>query len=604
MGKGRCRFRVWAPFATTVELHLTEPRDFFVSLKKDARGYHSGEVEGVEPGALYRYRLDGEKERPDPASRSQPLGVHGPSEVTESHFEWRDGSWRGIPLRDYILYEIHVGTFTREGTFEAIIPHLDELRTLGVTALELMPTAQFPGERNWGYDGVYPYAVQSTYGGPEGLKRLVDATHAKGLAMVLDVVYNHLGPEGNYLWDYGPYFTDRYKTPWGPAINLDGPHSDEVRSFLVGNALYWVTEFHFDALRIDAIHGIFDFSARHFLEELGAAVHDRAQDLNRRIYVTPESDLNDVRAILSPEVGGYGLDAQWNDDFHHAVHALVTKERSGYYEDFGRIEHLAKAFREGFVYSGQYSAYRRRRHGRSSATVPAERFVVFGQNHDQVGNKVLSDRLSESVPFEALKLVAGLVLLSPYIPLLFMGEEYGETARFPYFISHSDPDLVEAVRKGRKDEFAAFGWEVEPADPQDPATFMSAKLNRGLRRAGHHRVLYSFYREIMSLRKEINHLVGMSKERMEVQGFEREKALLVRRWSGEVDVTVLYHFGDSPGRVSFTVPPGHRRKRLDSADHQWNGPGSPMPEELSPAEEVVLEPAPLSFAVFTGVEGS
>ncbi len=602
LGKGRCRFRVWAPFAAKVEVHLLTPRDLMVPLEKGPRGYHTGVIEGVEPGALYLYRLDGTKERPDPASRHQPQGVHGPSEVTESDFVWQNGNWSGITLRDYILYELHVGTFTREGTFEAILPHVDELQKLGVTAVELMPAAQFPGDRNWGYDGVYPYAVQSTYGGPEGLKRLVDALHGRGLAVVLDVVYNHLGPEGNYLWDYGPYFTDRYKTPWGPAINFDGPYADEVRSFFVGNALYWVTELRIDALRIDAIHGIFDFSSRHFLEEVGTAVHDRGQELNRRIHVIPESDLNDVRAVRPPELGGYGLDAQWNDDFHHAVHTLVTEERSGYYEDFGRIEHLEKAFREGFIYSGQYSPYRKRRHGRSSVALPAERFVVFIQNHDQVGNRVLGERLSASVPFEALKLVAGVVLFSPFIPLLFMGEEYGETAGFAYFVSHSDPDLVEAVRKGRKDEFAAFSWAGEPPDPQDPGTFMSAKLNHEMRRDGHHRVLYEFYREVIGLRKEINDMVGMSKERQEVRGFEREKILLVRRWSEEGDVTILYHFGDSPQVVTIALPPGQRRKRLDSADPRWHGPGSAVPEELSPDGEVQITASPLSAVVFTQVE--
>lgn len=602
LGNGRCRFRVWAPFATKVELHLLKPRDIVVPLERGPGGYHDGELEDVEPGATYFYRLDGSKERPDPASRHQPEGVHGPSEVTDFHFMWQDGSWSGISLRDYILYEIHVGTYTQEGTFDAVAARLGDLQELGVTALELMPVSQFPGDRNWGYDGVYPYAVQSTYGGPEGLKRLVDACHARGLAVVLDVVYNHLGPEGNYLWDYGPYFTDRYKTPWGAAINFDGPYSDDVRSFFIESALYWVTEFHIDALRIDAIHGIFDFSARHFLHELGTAVHDRAQELNRRIYVTPESDLNDVRTVRLPELGGYGLDAQWHDDFHHAVHTLTTGERSGYYEDFGKIEHLAKAFREGFVYSGQYSPYRRRRHGSGSAEIPAERFIVFSQNHDQVGNRVLGDRLSTSIPFEALKLVAGVVLLSPYIPLLFMGEEYGEEAGFAYFVSHSDPDLVEAVRRGRKEEFAGFCWEGELPDPQDPATFIRSKLSHELKEKGQNRVLFEYYRNLIRLRKRINNVVGMSKERMEVQGLEQHKVLLVRRWSEEAEVTILYHFGSAPGTIALTLPPARRHKLLDSADLRWNGPGSMMPEDLPSDGEVLLSPAPFAVVVFSGLE--
>jgi maltooligosyltrehalose trehalohydrolase len=334
-----------------------------------------------------------------------------------------------------------VGAYTKKGTFESIIPHLDELKKLGITAIELMPVAQFPGTRNWGYDGVYPYAVQNSYGGPEGFKRLVNACHGRGLALVLDVVYNHLGPEGNYLWDFGPYFTDRYKALWGFSINFDGPHSDDVRHYFIQNALYWVTEFHVDALRVDAVHAILDFSAEPFLEELASAVHDEAKRLNRRVYLIAESALNDTRVIRSREFGGYGLDAQWNDDFHHALHTVLTGERMGYYRDFGRLQDLAKALLEGFVYSGEYSPYRRRRHGNSSRDIPAHRFVVFSQNHDQVGNRMRGERLSELVCFERTKLAAGVMTLSPFIPLLFMGEEYGETAPFQYFVSHSDPDL-------------------------------------------------------------------------------------------------------------------------------------------------------------------
>jgi maltooligosyltrehalose trehalohydrolase len=411
-------------------------------------------VQGVKPGTRYFYRLDGNTERPDPASKFQPEGVHGPSQVIDPHFVWEELHWSGIPFSHYVLYELHVGTFTAQGTFDAIVPHLDELKDLGITSIEIMPVAQFPGDRNWGYDGVYPGAVQNSYGGPEGLKRLIDACHQRGLAVTLDVVYNHLGPEGNYLCDFGPYFTDRYHTPWGAAINFDGPDSDAVRRFFIENALSWVTEFRLDALRLDAVHGIFDFSALHFLQELAAAVHEQAERLNRRIYVIAESDLNDVRLVSSPELGGYGLDAQWNDDFHHALHTLLTGERTGYYEDFGRIQDLAKAFAEGFVYSGAYSPARRRRHGNTSKDLAADRFVVCAQNHDQVGNRLKGDRLSALVSFEGLKLAAAVVLLSPFIPLLFMGEEYGETAPFPYFVSHSDPDLIEVVRRGRRAEFA------------------------------------------------------------------------------------------------------------------------------------------------------
>lgn len=473
LGDGRCRFRVWAPLADSVAVHIVAPRERLEPLARGERGYYYGELEGVEPGNLYLYLLDGRKERPDPASRYQPQGVHGPSQVVDPHaFAWSDSCWFGPAQQELIFYELHVGTFTLEGTFDAMIPHLEGLRELGVTAVELMPVAQFPGSRNWGYDGVYPFAVQNSYGGPEGLMRLVDACHRCGLAVFLDVVYNHLGPEGNYLGDFGPYFTDRYRTPWGLALNFDGADSDEVRRFFIENALYWLTEFHIDGFRLDAIHAITDKGALPFLEELAAAVHRRAERLGRRVYVIGESDLNDPRVIQPRVVGGYGLDGQWSDDFHHALHSLLTGERSGYYQDFGKLVHLARAFREGYVYTGQYSAYRRRQHGDWPRLCDACQFVVFAQNHDQVGNRARGERLSTLVSFDGLKLAAGMVLLSPFVPLLFMGEEYGETAPFLYFTSHSDPTLVEAVRKGRLEEFAAFGCEDEVPDPQDEATFL------------------------------------------------------------------------------------------------------------------------------------
>jgi maltooligosyltrehalose trehalohydrolase len=576
LGEGRCRFRVWAPFARSIEVHLLAPEERLIPMAQSARGYYEAVVEGVEPGALYYYRLDGARERPDPASPSQPQDVHGPSQVLDSSFAWDDDPWFGIPLRQYILYELHVGTFTPEGTFEAIIPHLPELTALGVTAVELMPIAQFPGSRNWGYDGVYPYAAQLSYGGPHGLKRLVQACHRQGLAVVLDVVYNHLGPEGNYLTEFGPYFTERYKTPWGAALNFDGPYSDEVRRFFIDNALFWATEFHIDALRLDAIHAILDHSAQPFLEELALALQGRAEALNRRIYAIAESALNDSRVIRPRALGGFALDAQWNDDFHHTLRVLLTGDRDGYYQDFGQLAQLAKAFREGFVFSGEYSDYRRRRYGNSSRSAPAEQFVVFAQNHDQVGNRMHGERLSQLVSFEALKLAASAVLLSPFIPLLFMGEEYGETAPFQYFISHLDPQLVEAVRRGRREEFAAFDWQGEPPDPQDVATFRRCQLDHRLRHQGHHRVLLEFYRELLRLRKELPALACLSKERMEVSSFETEQVLCVHRWCHEPEAqeaVVVLHFGKEPTSLPLPIPVGQWQKRLDSADERWHGPG-------------------------------
>lgn len=590
-GTGTCTFRVWAPLRERVEVKIIAPVEQIVLMDRNAEGYWQAMAQGIEPGARYVFRLENDRDRPDPASRYQPEGVHGPSQVVDhAEFPWSDGVWRGLPLENLIIYELHVATFTSQGTFEKIIPRLDALKELGITAVELMPVAQFPGVRNWGYDGVYPFAVQNSYGGPEGLKSLVDACHKRGIAVILDVVYNHLGPEGNYLWDYGPYFTDRYKTPWGDAINFDGPYSDDVRNFFVQNALSWVTDYHLDALRLDAIHGIFDFSAKHFLQELGEKVHHRAGELGRRVYVIPESDLNDVRVIDPAELGGYGLDAQWNDDFHHALHGLLTGEQSGYYRDFGKIGHLEKAFREGFVYSGEYSTFRKRRHGSSSKDRPVHQFVVFSQNHDQVGNRPEGDRLSSMISFEQLKLAAGVVLLSPFIPLLFMGEEYGETTPFQYFVNHDDEALVEAVRSGRREEFASFGWEGTVPKPQDEQTFLRSQLQWGLREAGRHKTLVEFYHKLITLRRESPALSRLSKEHMEVKGLEDARILLVRRWSAddESQVCCVFTFNSDDVTIAPALPNGLWKKALDSADSAWNGPGTLLPEMIRQGDELVF----------------
>jgi maltooligosyltrehalose trehalohydrolase len=421
----------------------------------------------------------------------------------------------------------------------------------------------------------------------------------RGLAVVLDVVYNHLGPEGNYLGDYGPYFTDRYRTPWGAAINFDGPRSDDVRRFFIQNALFWISEYHVDALRLDAVHAILDFSARPFLEELAEAVHEYADHLNRQVHLIAESALNDTRIIRSRDLGGFGLDAQWNDDFHHALHTLLTGEKSGYYQDFGRLQDLVKAYREGFVYSGQHSPYRARRHGNSSSEIQAHRFVVFAQNHDQVGNRMRGERLSQLISLEGLKLAAGAVLLSPFIPLIFMGEEYAESSPFPFFISHSDPDLIEGVRKGRREEFAAFGWPGDPPDPQEEVTFFSAKLNHRLFHQGHHRVLLAYYKELIKLRKEVPALAKLSKEHQAVQGYDEQLVLLVLRWSGLHEAALLLHFGGKPAVISLSLPSGRWHKRIDSAEKRWQGPGSIVPDQIHSEGAVVFNFAPRNFVLLT-----
>ncbi|MCC6543471.1 MAG: malto-oligosyltrehalose trehalohydrolase [Nitrospirae bacterium] len=587
---GRVSFNVWAPRINELSVRMVSGKGKGdISLKKDSFGYFKAIALDISAGDRYLYVQKGGNAYPDPASRFQPEGVHGPSEIVNpEEFRWSDSKWMGLSLEDYLIYELHVGTFTEEGTFEAVISKMAYLRDLGITAIELMPVSQFPGNRNWGYDGVYHFAPQNSYGGPAGLKMLIDACHRNGLAVILDVVYNHLGPEGNYLNQFGYYFTERYKTPWGDAINYDGPFSDDVRKYIISNALYWISEYHFDALRVDAIHGIFDFSARHILQELGDAVHREADALGRKAYVIPESDLNDVRVISPEDIGGYGLDAQWNDDYHHVIHTLITGEHSGYYEDFGQIEQLKKALTEGFVYSGQYSSFRRRRHGSSARDREAKQFIVFSQNHDQVGNRMKGDRLSLTQSIEKLKLAAAAVVLSPYIPLLFMGEEYGETAPFQYFVSHSDEALIDAVRKGRSEEFSSFRWEGDIPDPQDITTFKSSKINSELHRiAGSHRFLFKYYKEVIRLRKELPALSNLIRENTDIKVIPSEKGIYIRRWFKDNDLFYVFNFSDDCLKTKLNLSKGLWYKLLDSSSEEWGGRGGISDQSIESNESAI-----------------
>jgi maltooligosyltrehalose trehalohydrolase len=599
LGNGKCQFVVWAPLLDQVAVRVVGPQQRTIPLARDERGYWQATAEGVHPGTLYCYAIGDGIERPDPASSFQPKGVHGPSAVVDHRrFEWQDGGWRGVPMEETFIYELHVGTFTPAGTFDAVIPRLDELRRLGITALEIMPVAQFPGERNWGYDGVYPYAVQNSYGGPDGLKRLVNACHRAGLSVILDVVYNHLGPEGNYLSTFAPYFTDRYKTPWGNAVNFDGPYSDGVREYFVANALHWFEHYHIDGLRLDATHAILDHGAKHFLQELAEAVADYSYRHGRRRYLIAESDLNDRRIATPMEAGGLGLDGQWCDDFHHSLRTLLTGERHGYYEDYGEIEQLAKAYSEGFVYSWQYSPHRKCMHGSCSKDLPAHRFVVFSQNHDQVGNRMLGERLSSLISFEAQKLVACAVLLSPYVPLLFMGEEYGEPAPFLYFISHEDEGLVTAVREGRKAEFAAFKWKGEPPDPQSLRTFQQSTLDWERRNEGRHKTLLAFYAALLELRRTTPALAALNKESLAAQVLG-DRLLLLRRWRDESQIVCAMNFAAAPAQVTADFPEGYWEKLLDSADEAWAGPGSRILQVVPTGSQLTLQPQ--SCAIFSRV---
>ncbi len=507
------RWRLWAPRADSVDLFLfpgkeeqpeiPEEISETVSMKPERGGYFTCQKRDVPEGQRYAFSLNGGPPRPDPTSPWQPSGAGGPSAVLlPSSFEWSEGLWKGIPREALVIYELHVGTFTPQGTFEAIIPRLKELKDLGITAIEIMPVAQFPGGRNWGYDGVFLYAVQNTYGGPHGFRRLINACHQAGMAVILDVVYNHLGPEGNHLAEFGPYFTDRYKTPWGPALNYDDRGCDGVREFVLNNVRQWIGDYRLDGLRLDAVHAIYDFSARHILREIKRVADEEAARLGRPVHIIAESDLNDIRLLDHPERGGYGLDAQWSDDFHHAVHTVLTGERDGYYSDFGEPEQLAKVLNKTFVYDGCFSEHRGRSHGAPAGEHPGDRFVVAVQNHDQVGNRARGDRLGTLLDPAGERLAAGLLLLSPYLPLIFMGQEYGETRPFPFFCSFFDPRLVEAVRKGRREEFQSFNWRVEVPDPQGEGTFESAKLSWSWPGESPQAGLRRLYRDLLRARRE------------------------------------------------------------------------------------------------------
>jgi maltooligosyltrehalose trehalohydrolase len=524
------QFRLWAPRLCSVQVVILEDPSRVLVMHPKEDGEFAAFAEGLRAGALYMFRVDQGRQFPDPVSRWQPEGVHGPSRVLDpAAFPWSDRDWRGIPLEDYLIYELHTGTFTSEGTFESVISKLPYLRDLGVTAIELMPVAEFPGRRNWGYDGVALFAPQSTYGGPTGLKTLIDSCHREGLAIVLDVVYNHLGPEGNYLAEFGPFFTDSYRTPWGDAINYDGAESDGVRRYFVDNALYWLTEYHVDALRLDAIHGIFDFSARHILRELAEAFHKQAECLGRRAWLIAESDLNDARVIQAPAQGGHGVDAQWLDDFHHSLHTALTSDTRGYFADFEGVPSLSKAITNGFVYEGQRSVYRRRRHGSSSEDRPGRQFVVFTQNHDQVGNALQGIRSSKLLSLGRQKLAAAVLLFSPYLPMLFMGQEYGETGGFYYFTDHADPALIEAVHEGRRKEIGAFLAGSEFADPQDTGTFERSKLNWNLCQKPAHSSLLAWHRDWIAMRKQHASLRNCRKDLVRAEWDGQGRCLTMER---------------------------------------------------------------------------
>lgn len=528
-------FQVWALNAKKVEVEVGGARH---PMKAGELGWWFAELSLPNANADYSFVLDGREALPDPRSAWQPRGIHGPSRVVDhGSFAWTDEHWQPRPLGAAVVYELHIGTFTTAGTFAAAIDKLDYLVDLGITHLELMPVAEFSGSRGWGYDGADLFAPHHIYGAPDDLKRLVDACHRRGLAVILDVVYNHLGPAGNYLERFGPYFTDRYATPWGQAINFDGPDSDEVRRYFCDNALMWLRDYHFDALRLDAVHAIVDTSAVHILEQLACEVADLEAHGGRHLALIAESDLNDPRVVQRQALGGYGIHAQWSDDFHHALHALLTGERDGYYADFGSLGDLAKALKRVFVYDGRYSVFRRRRHGKSPGGLPGHSFLAYLQNHDQIGNRAKGERSVHIVNARRVKIAAALIMTAPFVPMLFQGEEWGASSPFLYFTDHEEPELGRAVTEGRRREFAAFSAHAEDVpDPQERETFDCSKLSWDERDKEPHAGLLNWHRRLIALRRQLAALSDGRLDRVETSFDEKAKWLVLQR--GQVAVAV------------------------------------------------------------------
>jgi maltooligosyltrehalose trehalohydrolase len=580
-------FMLWSPEAKKIEIIINDNFSLFPEM--DDEGYWHSFSDKIHAGDKYLISIDDSKTLPDPASLYQPEGVHGPSQVVDlNSFKWTDTDWKGMPQHN-VFYELHTGIFSQTGDFEGIAGKLEYLKELGITAIEIMPVAQFSGNRNWGYDGVYPFAVQNSYGGPYALQKLVNTCHRNGLAVILDVVYNHFGPEGNYISEFGPYFTDDYKTPWGKAINFDGPYSDAVRMFYTENMLMWFRDFHIDALRLDAVHAIKDFSARHIMEEMRDKADELEHVTGKKFKLIAELDLNNTRYILPRECGGYGLDMQWVDEFHHALHSYVTGENNGYYYDFGDISQISKALNDAYVYDDVYSPHRKKTFGSKTDGIPGNRFVIFIQNHDHTGNRMLGERIGNLVDFETLKLLAGIMFVSPYVPLLFMGEEYNEQSHFRYFTSHSDKQLIENVRKGRKEEFAAFMNADDIQDPQSEDSFNISRPGFDLKGSGG--LLFNYYRELIKLK--LNHPVMKDYNRDEVNASQiNDHAVLLTRKVNENLLIALMNFNKR--KLAFQLPMDISRLKLliDSAEKRWGGERE-NDHEIFSGNEITVFPSSL-----------
>jgi maltooligosyltrehalose trehalohydrolase len=574
--KGNCEFTVWAPNATTVKLTLEDEKQS-TRMGKTENGYWTTRLEQVKPELEYLFQLDGKTPKPDPASHYQPKGVFGPSQVIDhGKYVWKDRSWNGLELKDLIFYEVHVGTFTPEGTFRAMQNRIPELADFGINAVELMPVTQFSGSRGWGYDGVFPFALQNTYGTPDELKALVDECHKQGVTVFLDFVYNHIGPEGNILNDYAPYFTSERMTIWGPTINLNGANSDGVRNYFLENTLHWFRDYHVDGVRLDSILWITDGSTKHFLAELNEAVNQYSQESRRRLHMIAETGYNEPAVLTPTEAGGYGFDAQWLDDYQHVLFSVLTGESQSYYKDFTKLEHLADALTDAYVYVKKPPEFRRRQPEESFRQIPAYKFVVFSQNHDQIGNRLNGDRLASITGFEAAKVSAGLVLLSPYSPLLFMGEEYGETTPFLFFTDYQGKELADAIREGRSKEFTDFHWIGEVPNPQSPKCFIDSKIKWENRNQDQTAKIAAYYKTLIGLRKNVPALQP-DKNRNIKTVTTQGKVLLIEKQKNASQALIIANL-DKEAQIIQTQFPQDSQKIFDSSNPVFGGIGQTLPE--------------------------
>ncbi len=568
-------FRVWAPGRRHVEVVVLDRGR--LPMRARESGWWDLSDPDARAGMRYGISLDGGEARSDPRSMYQPDGVLGESEVVDHQaYGWHDGDWRGRPLARSIIYELHTGTFSRGGTFDGAAEHIPHLVDLGVTTVELMPVAEYSGRRGWGYDGAALFAPHRSYGGPAGLKRLVDACHSAGLAVLLDVVYNHLGPVGNFLPEFGPYFSERHRTGWGAAFNFDGPGAEEVRRFVIDNALMWIRDYHFDGLRLDAVQAIVDQSPVHVLEQLAVEVKTLGARLGRTVVLIAETEVNDARFVRGREAGGYGLDAAWSDDWHHTVHSALTGERSGYYQHFGSPSLLGAALRDGWIYEGPRSARRLIADGAQARDVAPHCLVVAVQNHDQVGNRAAGERLAHLVDEGSLKVAAALLLTAPFTPMIFQGEEWASSSPFQYFTDHADPSLGKAVSEGRRREFAAFGWKAEQVpDPQDPATYERSKLDWNELDQPRHKGILKWYRDLIRLRSRLEGPV-------QVEFDQGDRQLVVRRGA----IRVMANLGESEWRCS--MAPGARILMASDPSITPSGQALSLPR----SSVVILETSP------------